>query len=391
MKRQIARTTRSFLLFSSLCLPVVAAGCASEPDAGSSAPEQNTVARPPQFVILAFDGSLNNAFWEESRAFARDTNLKFTYFISGTYFIPNAKKSLYVAPHGLGPGKSAIGFGGETSAIAMRFKHLQAAADEGNEIGSHANGHFDGSSWTEADWISEFDQFDKIIFQGVGGTSPNLRFGPKDSIGFRAPQLGHSKGLFRMLAKHDYVYDTSKTSAPTSWPTFDNEMKFWNFPLAELRIVGSDKKTLSMDFNFYVAHSRGEPDPANKSKYEKQTLDTYAKYFENNYFGNRAPLHIGHHFSKWNGGAYWDAMKAFAKRVCGLPEVKCVTYKDLVSFVTENKANLPAFQAGNFTKMPRPPGVETVDVGATFTDEERTEALRAHAANHDEGDEAGEE
>ncbi len=51
--------------------------------------------RPPQFVVLAFDGSLNLDFWKESRQFAREAGVKFTYFISGTYFLNDSKKSLY--------------------------------------------------------------------------------------------------------------------------------------------------------------------------------------------------------------------------------------------------------------------------------------------------------
>lgn len=379
----IARSLNKSLFAVSAIIATTLAGCSDASTEGTSEPEQGTVQRPPQFVLLAFDGSLNNAFWEESREFARDAKVKFTYFISGVYFIPNAKKSLYVAPHGLGAGKSAIGFGGEASAIAVRYGNVQEARDEGHEIASHANGHFDGSSWTEADWTSEFEQFDKIIFQGAGVPRPTLGFGPSDVVGFRAPQLGHSPGLFRVLKNRGYAYDTSKTSASNFWPQQNNGV--WNFPLAELRIVGSGKKTLSMDYNFYVADSRGNPDPGNKETYRKQMLDTYMKYFESNYFGNRGPVHIGHHFSKWNGGAYWTAMQQFARRVCGLPEVKCVTYKDLVSFVTENKDKLSAYQAGSFTKMPRPPSSEDIDVSAPFTDEERAEMLQAHES-HDEED-----
>src|SRR5262245_54464603 len=95
---------RSFLRSlgaASLLLSTAAvSGCSAESDATESATsEQTTVARPPQFVLLAFDGSLNNDFWDESRAFAQDANVKLTYFISGTYFIPNGKKRLYVGPH----------------------------------------------------------------------------------------------------------------------------------------------------------------------------------------------------------------------------------------------------------------------------------------------------
>lgn len=375
---------RTALLLTSM-LATTAIGCGSEDSSLEGTDEgelnANAVPRPPQFVILAFDGSLNNAFWEESRAFAQDAGVKFTYFISGVYFIPDAKKSLYNAPR-QGPGKSAIGFGGNTASVAIRYGHLQKAHDEGHEIASHANGHFDGSNWSEQDWKSEFDQFDKIVFEGAG--VPSLSFGARDSVGFRAPQLGHSQGLWPVLRAKSYAYDTSKSGPSNYWPEENNGL--WNFPLAELRIVGSNKKTLSMDYNFYVADSQGNPDPANKAVYKKQMVDTYVKYFESNYFGNRGPVHIGHHFSKWNGGAYWEAMQAFARRVCGLPEVKCGTYKELLAFVQENKAKLPAYHAGNFTPMARPPGSEPVDVSAAFTAEERAEALAAHEDHDDEAE-----
>ena len=69
-------------------------------------------------------------------------------------------------------------------------------------------------------------------------------------------------------------------------------------------------------------------------------------------------MHIGHHFSKWNGSAYWNAMQTVAKRVCSLPEVKCVTYGDLVKFTEENADRIADYQAGNFPKMARPPSAE---------------------------------
>lgn len=200
------RVACSFLAVGALLPTLATAGCTSDTEdkSGESGSAQSTVSRPPQFVLLAFDGSLNLNFWEESRTFARDENVKFTYFISGVYFIPNASKRAYTAPARLGPGKSAIGWGGEVKEIAARYGQLQAAHDEGHEIASHANGHFDGSRWTEADWQSEFDQFDDLIWEGVG-VIPGLRFNPRDSIGFRAPQLGHSPGLWPAMASHKYA------------------------------------------------------------------------------------------------------------------------------------------------------------------------------------------
>ncbi|MBX3231721.1 MAG: polysaccharide deacetylase family protein [Labilithrix sp.] len=384
------RLARSFLALSSLLAAACASGCAG--DEGTSNENEETQApeavagRPPQFVLLAFDGSLNIPFWKESRQYAKDTGAKLTYFMSGVYFIADNQKTIYNAPHGLGRGKSAIGFGGASGNIKPRYEQVQAAINEGHEMGSHANGHFDGSSWSQADWDSEFSQFNSIMFSR--SDTPRLSIGGKDVVGFRAPQLGHSAGLWPVLAKYGYKYDTSRTAPANYWPQIKNGV--WNFPLAELRIVGSGKKTLSMDYNFYVADSRGNPDAANKATYRKQMVDTYMAYFEGNYFGNRAPVHIGHHFSKWNGGAYWEAMQQFTKRVCRLPEVKCVTNKELLTFVEANKDKIAGYQAGNFTKMPRPPEAgDPVDVSAPFTDEERAEMLAQHE-HHDEEDAASE-
>lgn len=384
----LGRFARTFAALSVVTLAATSVvGCSAQaeeeegPTTGSSAA---TIARPPQFVILAFDGSYNNAFWQESLDFAKANRLKFTYFISGVYFVPNAGKSGYIAPHGLGAGKSAIGFGGELGEINTRFGFLKRAHDEGNEIASHANGHFDGSSWTQADWDSEFDQFDKIFFTGIGMRAPALPFGPRDVVGFRAPQLGHSPGLFKTLPNKSYTYDTSKSTSANYWPERNNGV--WNFPLAQLKIVGSGKATLSMDYNFYVADSRGENNAAMKETYKKQMIDTYMKYFEANYFGNRAPIHIGHHFSKWNGGAYWEAMQAFSRRVCAQAEVKCVTYKELQKYMEENIGSRADLQAGNFPKMARPPGVgEANEVTSGLSAAELAELAKAKEG-HEEAD-----
>ena len=123
----------------------------------------------------------------------------------------------------------------------------------------------------------------------------------------------------------------------------------WNFPLAEVVIAGTGKKTLSMDYNFYYAQSRGEPDYAHSDLFEQQMYDTYVNYFNNNYNGNRAPIHIGHHFSKWNNGAYWRAMQRFAAAVCAQPEVECINYRELTEYMDKvPNSVIDQWQQGNF-------------------------------------------
>jgi hypothetical protein len=84
-------------------------------------------------------------------------------------------------------------------------------------------------------------------------------------------------------------------------------------------------------------------------------LQTYLHYFRTNYAGNRAPLHIGHHFMNYQGGAYNAALKTFARAVCGLPEVRCVTYARLADFMDGQDAEtLAAYRKGDFARAARP-------------------------------------
>lgn len=382
------------VLASTFTLTALAgAGCtaaAEEEEEGAAAGQAATVARPPQFVLLAFDGSYNNGFWEESRAFAQQTSLKFTYFISSVYYVARPNNASYQAPRQR-QGASNIGWGDDSADIERRLAHTRAAVQEGHEIASHAAGHYDGSAWSESEWMKEFESFDTMLFNAprtAGLSSFDMGFASRDVVGFRAPQLGHSRGLFATLANKGFTYDTSKVDAPDYWPQKVDGV--WNFPLARLRIVGSGKATLSMDYNFFVADSRGSNDAvtANHAKYERQMVDTYMQYFQSNYYGNRAPVHIGHHFSKWNGGAYWKAMQTFARRVCGLPEVKCVTYKELVSFVEENGANLRSYQSGDFPKLARPPSAGDSYEATQPVDDSELPPADAHEA-HDEGADEG--
>jgi peptidoglycan/xylan/chitin deacetylase (PgdA/CDA1 family) len=309
------------------------------------------MAKPPQFVMLAFDGSKNVAFWEASRQFAKENNVKFTYFASGVYFLTQADAQQYLEPK-RGRGKSAIGFGGTVADMKDRLHQMKLAMEEGHEIASHANGHFDGSKYTADEWNSEFDQFTQIMSTVWDRYRlPNEPAGWKayfknEILGFRAPLLGVGNGLYDALRNHKFRYDTSRVKDMSYWPKKINNI--WSFPLAQLTISGSGKKTLSMDYNFYYTQSGGQEGPPELfPEYEREMYDTYMAYFNFNYHGNRAPVHIGHHFSLWNGGAYWKAMQRFAAEVSKKEDVICGTYKDLLKFVSETQAHIAEFDAGH--------------------------------------------
>lgn len=296
--------------------------------------------------------------WESTRNFAQNNNVRFTYFISGVYFLKSKLRTLYTPPASLKPGASAIGFGSTSEDITERIHEVLNAAQEGNEISSHANGHFDGHTWSAEDWRKEFDMFDFLLLNVFTNNGIQEFFTDawtsivKQVQGFRAPQLGISDGLYQTLQERSYSYDASQASKKNYWPQ-QNGRGTWNLPLASLKIFGTCKKTLSMDYNFYWAQSNAKEDIENSKIYEEQMYSTYMNYFINNYFGNRAPVNIGHHFSTWNNGAYWKAMKRFVESVCTLPEVKCSTYSELVQFLEGNKNKLSYYQKGHFSPLLR--------------------------------------
>ncbi len=291
-----------------------------------------------QFVALAFDGSRSNRMWKKTLDFAEEMRasgkpLDFTYFISGVYLLPKHQKKLYHLGW-LHPGRSDISYGDSLQETDLRIKNINRAVAEGHEIASHLNGHFDGTRWTKEQWLEEIDTFNKIIDNTLPqkiDRATKLAISSKDITGIRTPLLSRNKHLYEALREREYQYDTSKINKMGITPKKDN-YGIYQFPLVALRIGG--KRTLSMDYNHFIAQTQGK----NKlkrgttewKKAKQEVLDAYLKYFEREYSGKRAPVNIGHHFSLWNDGLYWEVMKDFAKEVCGKPYVRCTSYKNIL-------------------------------------------------------------
>ena len=300
-----------------------------------SAQAASAVERPPQYVAIAFDNCTELDRWQDWSDFAAELNrggerIRFTFFVSGINFLSNAKKHLYQGPS-QSRGASRINFGG--------------SADD------------DGRSWGAAAWTSEFSSFDGLL-ENVArnnelAADEGFVFSPRDIVGFRAPYLAHSPGLYATLAARGFRYDTSGTMPANAWP--EKRDGIWRFNLAGIRLAGSGRATLSMDYNFLVAQSGAAPIASRREQFRRQMLDSYLNYFRANYTGNRAPIHIGHHFTDYQNGAYRDALKEFARSVCGLPEVRCVTYKTLADVMDALRPEmLAAYRKGDFPRASAP-------------------------------------
>jgi peptidoglycan/xylan/chitin deacetylase (PgdA/CDA1 family) len=319
------------------------------------------VERPPQFVVMAFDNCSELERWKELIDFAAEMNaegdrLHFTFFVSGINFLSAAHRKLYEGPRHR-RGASNIYFGGTPADVRRRVAYVNTVRRAGHEIASHAVGHFNGAGWSAEDWAYEFQTYQRI-FDNVAryNTLPDdvkFEFSFGDVIGFRAPYLARNDALYPALAATGFRYDASASNKPSAWP--EKRDSLWRFNLARIPVSGLGKRTLSMDYNFLIAQSRGRADPERFALYRDQMLQSYVDYFYANYTGNRAPVHIGHHFSDYQGGAYREALKSFARLVCGLPEVRCVSYRTLADYLDgQSPATLAAYRKGEFPRLGDP-------------------------------------
>ncbi|MFF4607279.1 hypothetical protein ACFY12_31655 [Streptomyces sp. NPDC001339] len=298
--------------------------------------------KPPQFVVFSWDGALqgDDRLFSHFREVARKNNAKMTFFLTGTYLLPKSKASMYRPPQHK-PGEMAISYATDPH-IRETLEQLRGAWLEGNEIGTHFNGHFcgakGGGDWSTAEWKSEITQSYAFVQHWKTNTGfkdlPPLPFDYKKELaGGRAPCLEGQPNLLKAAKSFGWRYDASSPGDFQIWPSKIHGI--WNFPLQLVPYPRSEKQVLSMDFNFLYNQSgdntRG--DPAKYEQWRKLTRDGYLNGFERVYHGSRAPLFIGNHFEDWNGGIYMKAVEDVTKSVCTRDGVRCVTFKQLADWL----------------------------------------------------------
>jgi hypothetical protein len=300
----------------------------------------------PQFVLISFDGAKSVDIWKDLRMFkeemkSSDKFMNFTYFMNTAYLLTEETKNLYKGPRHE-RGISDIGFSEDMDNVSIRINEMNRAISDGDEIAIHTTGHLSGLGWSKDEWNSELDSFHDILFslENIYEKSyiPKLNLIREDVSGFRAPYLDTSPGLFEALHDRHLSYDSSEIGYKDAWPKKDDH-GMWRIPLGIINLGKEKKKVLAMDYNIYVHHSQ-VPSMITKGGEDWQaaydeTLSAFLEYFNRNYTGKRAPVLIGYHFESWNDGVYWEVLKAFASEVCGKPEVRCGTFKELVKYLEE--------------------------------------------------------
>lgn len=283
--------------------------------------------QPPQYVLISFDGAHDLEQWQRSRNLAARTGASFTYFLSCVFLLQRADRAAYSPPQHR-RGSSNVGFAQTQDEVAGRLAQMRLALAEGNEIGSHGCGHFDGKSWSKAEWLSEFRSFREILrtaYRRNGLAEPaEWQTTAREMIrGFRAPYLATGKELFEALEEDGYRYDASGISRGPVEPEPGGPARF---ALPRIPEGPSARPVIAMDYNLYVRHSGGFERPAEAADFEERAFRSFMDAFDAEFAGDRIPLQLGFHFTLMNDGAYWRALERFAESVCVRAEVRCVTY-----------------------------------------------------------------
>ncbi|MFD7130261.1 hypothetical protein [Streptomyces sp. NPDC059894] len=298
--------------------------------------------KPPQFVVFSWDGALagDDGLFTHYREMAKKYDAHMTFFLTGIYLLPKSKADLYSPPQHP-KGSAAISFPTDEH-IRTTLEDLAKAWEEGNEIGTHFNGHFcgeeGGGDWSVEEWKSEIDQFYSFVENwktntGYTDMDPLPFDFEKEVTGGRAPCLEGQANLLKAAKSYGWRYDASSAGDFQIWPTKKNGI--WDFPLQMLPYENGDYQGLSMDFNFLYNQSEGETDgdPDMYAQWQQETTDTYMAGFDRVYYGSRAPLFIGNHFEEWNGGIYMNAVDEVIENVCTKKDVKCVSFKELADWM----------------------------------------------------------
>ncbi|CAN5199429.1 hypothetical protein BH20ACT5_BH20ACT5_22540 [soil metagenome] len=297
--------------------------------------------RPPQFIIFSFDGGGSHEKWQTFLAAAEQVDAQFVAFLTGTYLLTDAAKTAYTGP-GHAPGKSSVGFGGTPENVVTLIDDLNRAYREGHEIGTHFNGHFcdgndpSGNDWTTAQWTAELDQFFAFLddYRGVNRLpdGPELLVPAEAIAGSRTPCLeGEPEVFFPAMAAHGMTYDSSVPVTGLQWPQQVHGL--WEFGMPVVPVEFTGRKTIAMDYNFWVQFNGGADEPQRAAEFTAAVLDTYRDMYDDAFAGNRAPIVIGNHFNNWSGNAFNPAIEAFMLEACDRPETVCTTYQNVLSWM----------------------------------------------------------
>jgi hypothetical protein len=299
--------------------------------------------KPPQFVIISWDGAgeVGTGLFPRFLKTAQDHGVHMTFFLSGLYLLPEAKRDLYKPPNNP-VGASDIGYLTDEH-LKSTLGYVRQAWLDGHEIGTHFNGHFCAGSgsvakWTPDQWRSEIDQAKSFVTSWRTNTGWHahdpLPFDySRELIGGRTPCLLGQDNLLPVARELGWRYDASSPGGVQRWPS--KRQGVWDFPLQGIPFPGHSFEVLSMDYNILANQSKNSTRAPsyNYPGWRKQATESYLAGFRRAYETNRAPFFVGNHFEEWNGGIYMDAVEEALKQMSDPKDVRMVSFRQFVDWL----------------------------------------------------------
>lgn len=310
--------------------------------------------RPPQFVLLSFEAASRNVFWDTSQDLARESTAQVTYFISASSLVLAARANSYTAPTGES-GRAWLGFAKDRQELAGRLERIQDALAQGHDVAVQGVGYHRGQGWSIEQWQQELSQTQALVrgaYRDNGLSEPEGWQATADRLlsGFRAREQSGSGSLDAALQNLSTLrYNASGKQTSAQWPK--REQGVWQLGLPMLTLDGG-RRVLAQDYDFYLKQTNGQPNSAKSADHEEQMLSLLLAEMDQRYQSGRAPMLVSLHFALWNKGAYWRAVKRFAKRVCDQPEVVCTTHSALANYLDAvGEAKLARLAAADFPRF----------------------------------------
>lgn len=313
--------------------------------------------KPPQFIAVSFDGAGWHEKWQYYFNIAQQVPFHFTANLTGLYLLDRAHKDAYQG-YGHQAGTSSLGSWNTPDEVKQEVLDLNKAYTAGDEIATHFMGHFcsdnppGADTWSTAAWNSDLDQFFDVWknYQSIDKVPgmPALEVPASSVTGERTPCLeGSQEALYPALVAHHMDYDQSFTHRGISWPTESPKYKIWNMGMAEFPMHGNtpgygpNHFQITMDYNFWYSQefdsSTGRMKQVSQAQSDRdaaQVQATYQDMLDGALAGSHAPLLLGNHFNDWNNNAYTKALGDFLLANCGKPGIHCVSYRDVVDWMT---------------------------------------------------------
>ena len=309
---------------------------AGEGESEGESESESEFAHRPQFVLVGFDTTpLSPARGTEEMLanvnagrVAGEPQRAFTLFIGtgGMTFDPERRR---LPPEdepfrGVLPRNAYVFHYARTRHdIDVTVENIRRLAERGVEIGAHTVRHLHGRDFTRERWDFELEDHARIL--GVLGLAA--------PTGFRAPFRETSDALYDSLAAHGYTYDCSATQNARRWPTRHGEHGVWVFGVPTVHIPGREGPVLLYDLNLdarlrAAALAAGVHGEQPVQAWMDETFErVVTAELMSRYRGSRAPFLVSGH------GGFQRPIARFMRHVCGLPEVRCTTFREATAYM----------------------------------------------------------